>query len=105
MWRQDLALGRDQVTRLMAIARTSGAVGDALDNALMESTIGLYKIELSDQRATEQDWSGRREAERKAADWSRWHTTERIHSLISYVTPCEHEATHAATPGRPDQEA
>jgi transposase InsO family protein len=28
------------------IAPSIGTVGDALDNALMESTIGLYKTEL-----------------------------------------------------------
>ena len=32
------------------IAGSIGTVGDALDNALMESTIGLYKTELIDRR-------------------------------------------------------
>ena len=32
------------------IAGSIGSVGDALDNALMESTIGLYKTELVDQQ-------------------------------------------------------
>ena len=38
------------------IAGSIGSVGDALYNALMESTIGLYKTELIDRA---QSWSGR----------------------------------------------
>lgn len=79
------------------IAGSIGTVGDALDNALMESTIGLYKTELIDQRATGPNWSGRREVERETADWVHWYNTERIHSSINYVTPCEHEAAYATT--------
>ena len=40
------------------IAGSIGTVGDALDNALMESTIGLYKTELID-RAAHLDRPGR----------------------------------------------
>lgn len=32
------------------ITGSIGTVGDALDNALMESTIGLYKTELTHKR-------------------------------------------------------
>jgi len=39
------------------IAGSIGSVGDALDNGLMESTIGLYKTELIDRDAS---WSGGR---------------------------------------------
>jgi hypothetical protein len=41
-----------------------GSVGDALDNALMESTVGLYKSELIDQHPT---FAGRAELERETA--------------------------------------
>jgi putative transposase len=34
------------------IAGSIGTVGDALDNALMESAVGLYKSELIDQHPT-----------------------------------------------------
>lgn len=46
-----------------------GTVGDALDNALMESTIGLYKTELIGERAAGRNWSGMREVERETAAW------------------------------------
>ena len=42
-----------------------GTVGDALDNALMESTIGLYKTELILPYASTRNWSGVREVERE----------------------------------------
>jgi transposase InsO family protein len=38
------------------IAPSIGTVGDALDNALMESTIGLYKTELIKRHP--RTWSG-----------------------------------------------
>jgi transposase InsO family protein len=41
-----------------------GRVGDALDNALMESTIGLFKTELIDRQRS---WTGRTEVERETA--------------------------------------
>ncbi|KAF0957193.1 hypothetical protein MLGJGCBP_09023 [Rhodococcus sp. T7] len=44
------------------IAGSIGSVGDALDNGLMESTIGLYKTELIDRDVS---WSGRAEVERE----------------------------------------
>jgi putative transposase len=40
------------------IAPSIGTVGDALDNALMESTIGLYKTELIEHDRT-RSWTGR----------------------------------------------
>jgi transposase InsO family protein len=53
------------------IAGSIGSVGDALDNALMESTIGLYKTELIDMLATGLNWSGRTEVERETAEYIR----------------------------------
>ncbi len=81
------------------IAPSIGTVGDALDNALMESTIGLYKTELiSHDRA--RSWSGRAEVERETASWVHWYNTTRIHHSIAKMSPVEFEALHA----RPAQE-
>src|SRR5512144_1280706 len=49
-----------------------GTVGDALDNALMESTIGLYKTELIGEGAAGRNWSSMREVERETAAWVRY---------------------------------
>ena len=43
-----------------------GTVGDALDNALMESRIGLYKTELINSR---RPWHGLADVELGAAEW------------------------------------
>ena len=71
------------------IAGSIGSVGDALDNALMESTIGLYKTELIDRH--EQSWTGRAEVERETASWVHWYNTTRLHSSIGYLPPAEYE--------------
>jgi transposase InsO family protein len=73
------------------IAGSIGSVGDALDNALMESTIGLYKTELIDRA---QSWSGRVEVERETADWVRWFNADRLHSSIDYLSPIEYETRY-----------
>jgi transposase InsO family protein len=79
------------------IAGSIGTVGDALDNALMESTIGLYKTELIAPHAVDTNWSGLREVERETAGWVRWYNHERIHSSIDYLTPIEREVMYADT--------
>ncbi len=73
------------------IAGSIGSVGDALDKALMESTIGLYKTELIDRA---QSWSGRAEVERETAEWVRWFNTDRLHSSIDYLSPIEYETRY-----------
>jgi putative transposase len=79
--------------REAGIAGSIGTVGDALDNALMESTIGLYKTELihADRRHT---WTGRQEVEVATAGWVCWFNHQRIHSAIGYQTPLEYEADY-----------
>ena len=70
------------------IAGSIGSVGDALDNALMESTIGLYKSELIDRQKS---WTGRAEVERDTAAWVHWFNTTRLHSAIGYTSPIDYE--------------
>ena len=60
------------------------------NNALMESTIGLYKTELIDRHQT--SWSGRAEVERETASWVYWYNQARVHSSIGYLPPVEYEA-------------
>jgi transposase InsO family protein len=79
------------------IAGSIGTVGDALDNALMESTIGLYKTECITPGARGRNWDGLRDVERETAEWVRWYNHERIHSSIDYMTPIEREVVYADT--------
>lgn len=69
-----------------------GTVGDAYDNGLMESTIGLYKSE-------EIDIPGRKftnwfEVEKATADWVGWYNAHRLHSSIGYLPSDEYEAEY-----------
>ena len=52
------------------IAASIGTVGDALDNALMESTIGLYKTELTKRRGP---WRTLTDVELATAEWTDWY--------------------------------
>ncbi|HSS08756.1 MAG TPA: IS3 family transposase [Acidimicrobiales bacterium] len=78
------------------IAPSIGTVGDALDNALMESTIGLYKTELIDHDRA-RSWSGRAEVERETASWVHWFNTDRIHHSIGKQSPIEYEQQYRHT--------
>jgi putative transposase len=95
---QYTSLAFTEALRQSGIAGSIGSVGDALDNALMESAIGLYKTELIDRH---QSWSGRAEVERETAAWVHWYNTER-HSALSYQSPIAYEAQYrndaASTP-------
>jgi putative transposase len=73
-----------------------------LDNALMESTIGLYKTELIDQ--TPRTWSGVAEVERETAGWIQWFNSTRLHSSIGHVPPIEYEQNYRVNTTTPTGE-
>lgn len=79
-----------------------GTVGDALDNALCESTIGPFKTEAIDIAGP--TWASRREVKWQVASWVHWYNTQRLHSSIGNLPPIEFEhrqrqaTTQAPTP-------
>jgi transposase InsO family protein len=77
------------------MAPSIGTVGDALDNALMESTIGLYKTELIEHDRN-RTWADAAEVERETASWVHWFNESRIHLSIGRVSPARYAATLAA---------
>jgi putative transposase len=77
------------------IAPSIGSVGDALDNALMESNIGLYKTELIERHP--RTWTGAGQVERETARWVHWFNTARIHNSIGRVPPNEFEDNYRET--------
>jgi putative transposase len=74
------------------IAGSIGTVGDALDNALCESTIGLFKTEAIN--LTGPAWRDRRDVEWQVARWVHWYNTTRLHSSIGHLPPIEFEQLH-----------
>jgi putative transposase len=74
------------------IAGSIGTVGDALDNALCESTIGLFKTEAIN--LTGPSWRDRRDVEWQVARWVRWYNNDRLHSSIGHLPPIEFEHHH-----------
>jgi putative transposase len=61
-------------------------------NALVESTIGLYKTELINRRAI--GWDSRQELEAATARWVAWFNRDRLHAELGYRTPIEIEYVH-----------
>lgn len=74
------------------ITGSIGTVGDALDNALMESTIGLFKTEVIGHE--QKIWTSWRQVEEATASWVHWFNHERLHSSIGDVPPIELEQSH-----------
>jgi putative transposase len=70
-----------------------GTVGDALDNALMESTIGLYKTELIKKDGP---WRSLADVELATAEYADWYNARRLHTAIGGVPPDEYEAAYYA---------
>ena len=101
---QYTALAFTEQLREEGIAGSIGTVGDALDNALMESTIGLYKTEVIMRHST-RNWSGLREVERETARWVHWYNNTRLHSSVNYMTPVQWEAQYAASTAHQDEVA
>lgn len=80
------------------IAASIGSVGDAYDNALMESTIGLYKTELIKPG---RPWKTLSQVELATAEWTDWYNHRRLHGEIGHVPPAEYEIAHYLTTTKP----
>ncbi|MET8134108.1 IS3 family transposase [Streptomyces sp. NPDC005251] len=73
------------------IAASIGTVGDAYDNSLMESTIGLFKTELIKPR---RPWKTLSEVELATAEWVDWYCHRRLHGEIGHIPPAEYETNY-----------
>jgi putative transposase len=69
-------------------APSVGGVGDAYDNALAESVIGLYKTEVIYRRGP---WRGFEDVEYATLEWVAWFNTQRLLEPLGYVPPAEFE--------------
>ncbi|MBC7279765.1 MAG: transposase [Nocardioides sp.] len=70
-----------------------GTVGDAYDNALAESQIGLYKTELI---RPEGPWRGLEHVEIETLNWVDWFNHDRPHESVQDLPPVTVEQIHYA---------
>ncbi len=66
------------------IAPSVGSVGDSYDNALAETTIGLYKTELLKRKGP---WRTPEQVELATLEWIDWWNHRRLHEAIGYAPP------------------
>ena len=76
-------------------APSIGTIGDSFDNAMAETTIGLFKTELHRNPAALHrnggPWRGLDDLELAVCEWVSWFNTERLHSELGDRTPTEIE--------------
>jgi transposase InsO family protein len=77
-------------------APSVGSAGDAYDNALAESIIGLYKTEVIHRRGP---WRGFEDVEYATLEWVAWFNTQRILEPLGYVSP-RNSRNSSTTPKR-----
>ena len=70
-----------------------GSVGDALDIALAETTVGSFKNELIRRQGP---WRDVDQVELGTAQWVAWFNTERPHEHLDDLTPETVEKLHYA---------
>ena len=68
------------------LERSVGSRGDSYDNALAESTIGLYKTELIHRRGP---WRTIDDVEIATLEYVDWFNHRRLHGEIGMIPPAE----------------
>ena len=68
-----------------------GSVGDSYDNALAETTIGLYKTEVIRRNGP---WRNIEEVEFGTLEWVDWFNNRRLFEPIGNIPPAEFEALY-----------
>lgn len=79
------------------IAPSIGTVGDAYDNGLMESIIGLFKTEcIATTVFHDGPYKTLADVEYATAGWVDWYNHRRLHGSLGMLTPVEFEQAHYA---------
>ena len=82
---------------LEGIAPSIGSVGDAYDNALMETVIGLFKTEaIATTLFHNGPYKTLADVEFATAGWVDWYNHRRLHGTLGMLTPAEYEQAHYA---------
>ena len=73
-----------------------GSVGDALDNALAETTVGSFKTEMINRHGP---WRDLNQVEAATFEWVDFFNTERTHEHLDDLTPMTVEQLHYSLHG------
>jgi transposase InsO family protein len=86
---------------LEGIAPSIGSVGDAYDNALMETINGLYKAECIRTTVFHHGpYRSLADVEQATSRWVDWYNHDRLHSSLGMMSPVDFEDAHYATLNR-----
>lgn len=86
---------------LEGIAPSIGSVGDAYDNALMETINGLYKSECIRTTVFHAGpYRDLSDVEQATSRWVDWYNHERLHGSLGMMSPVDYEQHHYATLNR-----
>ncbi|CAM5789648.1 Integrase catalytic domain-containing protein OS=Cellulomonas persica OX=76861 GN=CPE01_27970 PE=4 SV=1 [Cellulomonas persica] len=75
----------------MGMRASIGTVADAYDNAMAESTIGLFKYELVRRRGP---WRTLDDVEIATLEYVDWFNNRRLHTELGDIPPAEQEANY-----------
>ncbi len=78
---------------MQGLSASIGSVGDAYDNALAESIIGLFKTEVVNRHGPFKTLAM---VEYAVMEWVDWYNNARLHSRLGYLTPVEYEHAYYA---------
>ena len=82
---------------LAGIAPSIGTIGDAYDNTLMETIIGLFKTECVATTVFHPGpYKTLADVEYATAGWVDWYNHRRLHGTLGMVPPVEYEQAHYA---------
>ena len=73
------------------VAPSVGRRGDAYDNALAETVIGLFKTEVIHQRGP---WRSVDDVDYATLEWVAWFNTTRLLEPLGYVPPAKFQAQY-----------
>jgi transposase InsO family protein len=73
------------------VKASTGSVGDAYDNALVETSNGLFKTEVIRRRGP---WKNFEAVEFATLEWVSWFNTRRLFEPIGNTPPAEYEKTY-----------
>lgn len=88
---QYVSLALTERLAALGMRASIGSVADAYDNAMAESTIGLFKNELIRRRGP---WRTLDDVEIATLEWVDWFNNRRLHTELGDIPPAEHEANH-----------